>query len=267
MQSLPHRKNLLSWLQLNEHQLDWQLFADPWDQMQRKHNPFRDEQINAILKGAGIYKEEVTTVLDLGCGPGILGRRIHSLRPAVAYFGADGDPLMLTAMQNLLHSSSTYPLLVDIRSHGWLQRYPNHFDAIVSLTALHWLAKVQLAQLYRAVYAALKPGGRLVVGDPFLPDSPSDRKYLHDLQEQNSSLEAGMTWAEFWAAFYERYPIKEMRVAHQDSCCGGDLFEGSDEGYAVSFYLASLEEAGFPSPSIVWKKGLRVVYQGEKPSQ
>jgi SAM-dependent methyltransferase len=174
---------------------------------------------------------------------------------------------MLTAMQHLLLSTSTHPLLVDIRSRDWLQMYQNHFDTVVSLTALHWLTKVQLAQLYRAVLSALKPGGRLVVGDPFLPDSPSDRKHLHDLQEQYSLREAGMTWDQFWTSFYEIYPIKEMRASHQEACCGGDLFGGSDDGYPISFYLESVLEAGFLPPSIIWKKGLRVVYQAEKPFQ
>jgi len=267
MRGLPDQLNLLSWLKANEQQLDWHLFADPWDQMQRKHNPFRDEQIDVILKGACILSEEVHHVLDLGCGPGILGRRIHSLRPQVVYFGADGDPLMLTAMEHLLLRTSTHPLLVDIRSRDWLQTYQNYFDAAVSLTALHWLTKVQLAQLYRAVFSALKPGGRLVVGDPFLPDSPSDRKRLHDLQEQYSLREAGMTWDQFWTSFYKRYPIKEMRASHQETFYGGDLFEGSDDGYPISFYLESLQETGFMSPSIIWTRGLRVVYQAEKPIQ
>lgn len=265
MKTLPDAINLLSWLKQNDHNLDWQLFADPWDQMQRKHNPFRDEQIDSILKAARISDEEVHAVLDLGCGPGILGRRIHSLRASITYLGADGDPLMLTAMKHLLVNSSMQPLLVDIRSQGWLQGYQNYFDAVISLTALHWLTRVQLIQLYKAIHFALKPSGRLVVGDPFLPDSPSDQKNLHDLQEQYSSLEAGMTWDQFWAAFYERYPIKEIRAAHQDTCYGGDLFKGSDDGYPISFYLESLEEAGFTSPSIIWQKGLRAVYYGKKP--
>jgi SAM-dependent methyltransferase len=266
MQNLPVCDNLLSWLQKHGQHVDWQLFSDPWDQMQRKHNPFRDEQIEAILSGAGIAEDEMHTVLDLGCGPGILGRRIHSKRPHIEYYGVDGDPLMLAAMQYLLPSPHMHPLLVDLRSHGWLLQYQNNFDAVVSLTALHWLTKTQLEQLYRAMLAVLKPGGRLVIGDPYLPESTSDRKESLRLQERYRSSETGMTWDEFWAAFYDRYPINEIRAAYQDACFGGDLFQGSDDGYPISFYLNSLGKAGYIEPSVYWTKGLRVVYRGIKPS-
>jgi len=265
MQNTPIGENLLSWLQMYDKLVDWQLFSDPWDQMQRKHNPFRDEQIEAILSGVGIAEVEIHTVLDLGCGPGILGRRIHSKRPHIEYYGVDGDPLMLAAMQHLLPGPHVHPLLVDLKSHGWLLGYPNTFDAVVSLTALHWLTKLQLEQLYRAMLAVLKPGGKLVIGDPYLPESSSDRTELLDLQEQHLSSQTGMTWDEFWTAFYYRYPIREMRAAYQNSRFGGDLFRGSDDGYPISFYLNSLGKAGYINSSVHWSRGLRVVYRGIKP--
>jgi SAM-dependent methyltransferase len=266
MSDIPVGTDFLSWLLQNEQRMDWQLFSDPWDQMQRKHNPFRDEQIDAILQGADILEERMHTVLDLGCGPGILGRRIHEKRPNIGYFGADGDPLMLAALRNLFPSPVRHSLLVDIRSHGWLHQYRSSFDAVVSLTALHWLTKPQLVQLYAAVFDTLKPGGLIVIGDPYIPEPLSDRKELIAFQEQYSSSETGMTWDDFWAAFYEKYPIKNMRASFQDSRYGGDLFQGSDDGYPILFYLDSLKKTGFLCPSVLWKKGLRVVYQGKKPS-
>jgi SAM-dependent methyltransferase len=266
MESIPASQNLLSWLREHDQHVEWQLFAAPWDHMQREHNPFRDEQIEAILSGAGIAGDEIHAILDLGCGPGILGRQILSRRPTIEYYGADGDPLLLAAMQHLLPSSHVHPLLVDLRSHGWLLRYQNTFDAVVSLTALHWLTTQQLEQLYKAMHHVLKPGGRLVIGDPYLPESPSDRKKLLDLQEQYRSVETGMTWDEFWDAFYDTYPIREMKAAYQDSRFCGTLFQGSDDGYPISFYLKSLEKTGYMDSSIYWKKGLRVVYGGTKPN-
>ena len=72
---------LIHWLQINDSLIDWQMFVEPWDSMQLRHNPFRNEQIAAIIKSAGIEHVESPEVLDLGCGPGVLGRHILKLKP------------------------------------------------------------------------------------------------------------------------------------------------------------------------------------------
>jgi trans-aconitate methyltransferase len=83
--------NFETWLEENDQLIDWNLFSLPWDSMQLKHNPFRQEQIEAILHSSGVLHKESPIVLDLGCGPGILGRHILNKRPKAQYFGIDGD--------------------------------------------------------------------------------------------------------------------------------------------------------------------------------
>jgi 2-polyprenyl-3-methyl-5-hydroxy-6-metoxy-1,4-benzoquinol methylase len=65
------------WLKENKMLVDWNLFSAPWDAMQLKHNPFRQEQIEAILTSSGILEKESPMVLDLGCGPGILRKAVY----------------------------------------------------------------------------------------------------------------------------------------------------------------------------------------------
>src|SRR5271157_1179371 len=77
------------WPKENKMLVDWNLFSAPWDAMQLKHNPFRQEQIEAILTSSGILEKESPIVLDLGCGPGILGRQFIHQKPLTRYFGAD----------------------------------------------------------------------------------------------------------------------------------------------------------------------------------
>jgi trans-aconitate methyltransferase len=254
---------LESWIRANKNFIDWKYFASQWDAMQQRHNPFRKDQIETIAALAGILGVESKTILDLGCGPGTLGKRILEHRPDTRYYGMDADPLVLNAAQRLLPNTCHYQIM-DIRTKGWASRYTNTFDCVVSLTALHWLSKVHLKEAFVAIYTALKPNGWIIVGDPFLPENEHEKRMLAAFQEERMALEKGPTWEEYWEELFRMYPIREIYQKYYcDSACD-KLYEGSDDGYPVSFYLDSLGESGFKEASVFWKVGLRVVYGGMK---
>jgi SAM-dependent methyltransferase len=256
--------HFIPWLQENKSRIDWQIFAEPWDAMQRKHNPFPDDQVDTILRASSVLDLPTPQILDLGCGPGILGKHLIRIRPQTQYFGADGDPLMLAALQSLLPDANVHPLHIDLRKPSWMLQYQGKFDSVVSLTALHWLSKDHLKQLFKAIHEVLKPGGRLVIGDPYLPNNESDRFRLKAFQDERISVEKGSTWNEFWDSFFEMYPVRDAYTNYHISLGYQEPFEGSDEGYPLSFYEGSLAEAGFHPVTIFWMSGLRVVYGGTK---
>ena len=162
------------------------MFAEPWDAMQLKHNPFRNEQIAAIIKSAGLENIRAPKVLDMGCGPGVLGRHILMHKPDSKYYGLDGDPLMLSAMQRLLPEKSIIPLLFDLRKVIWATQFNEQFDSVVSLTALHWMSEKYLRVMYALAREVLKPGGTFIIGDPYLPEDEIDRKKLQTQQWESN---------------------------------------------------------------------------------
>jgi len=252
------------WLKKNEALIDWNLFSLPWDMMQLKYNPFRQEQIEAILHSSGVLDLESPVVLDLGCGPGILGKRIAIERPMLQYSGVDVDPLMLSAMQHLLVGIQIRALQIDLRKTEWSHGFRGHFDSVVSLTALHWLSQEHQKQTYKAAYDVLKPGGTFIVGDPYQPEDAEQRKLLETLHNELASKQTGLTWEEFWKGFFEAYPIKEMYTEYHKQQGYQIPFEGSDDGYFLSTHLKALREAGFNTVAVFWKEDLRAVYGGTK---
>ena len=248
---------LIDWLQTNDNLIDWQMFAEPWDSMQLRHNPFRNEQIAAIIKSAGIEHAESPEVLDLGCGPGVLGRHILKLKPGSKYFGLDGDPLMLAAMQRLLPRSS---ILFDLRKMLWAPQFKDHFDSVISFTALHWMTEKHLQILYALARAVLKPGGTFIIGDPYLPDDDELQNYQQVLNQD----QGGMSWNDFWQNFWEKYPIKEIHDEYFQGINNEELFQGSDEGYPLSFHLNALKSAGLQNAEVYWKKNGRAVFGAVK---
>lgn len=91
-------------------------------------------------------------VLDLGCGTGILTKRIAELGADV--LGVDASEQMVeTARRN-------YPELSFLCADATRLSFEQEFDAVFSNAVFHWIA--DQPALLRCVRAALKPGGRIV---------------------------------------------------------------------------------------------------------
>ncbi len=91
-------------------------------------------------------------ILDLGCGPGQLTKKISESGAQVV--GVDSSPSMIgQARQN-------FPELRFVLEDGASLTFDSEFDAVFSNAALHWM--LDPAAVVRGVAKALKPGGRFV---------------------------------------------------------------------------------------------------------
>jgi SAM-dependent methyltransferase len=89
-------------------------------------------------------------VLDLGCGDGVLTKRIAETGADV--LGVDSSDAMLEAARAL-------GLTVE-RADGQALTFDGRFDAVFSNAALHWMPNQRAVA--DGVFRALKPGGRYV---------------------------------------------------------------------------------------------------------
>ena len=89
-------------------------------------------------------------ILDLGCGDGVLTKKLADLGCTVV--GVDASPEMVAASK---------ALGLDARvMDGHALQFEGEFDAVFSNAALHWLR--QPRKVIAGVWRALKPGGRFV---------------------------------------------------------------------------------------------------------
>ncbi len=92
-------------------------------------------------------------ILDLGCGPGQLTKKIAESGAEV--LGLDSSPDMIgQARQN-------YPELRFVLADAAAMQFDNEFDAVFSNAALHWM--LDPAPVALGVAKALRPGGRFVL--------------------------------------------------------------------------------------------------------
>lgn len=89
-------------------------------------------------------------ILDLGCGDGVLTKRIAEAGADV--LGVDSSDAMLEAARALC-------LTVE-RADGQALTFEGRFDAVFSNAALHWMPNQRAVA--DGVFRALKPGGRYV---------------------------------------------------------------------------------------------------------
>ena len=138
-----------------------------WDTQQERYVPDREERFRVVIDvvraatGGG-----AANVVDLGCGPGSLSRRLADALPEVRVVGVDADPLLL-GLGRANTDSRVRLIEADLTNPGWPDAtgLPGPWDAAVSSTALHWLTPADLGQLYRTLAENLRPGGVFVNAD------------------------------------------------------------------------------------------------------
>jgi trans-aconitate methyltransferase len=138
-------------------------------------------------------------ILDLGCGPGQLTKKIAESGAEV--IGLDASPEMIGQARR------NYPELRFVLQDAAGMQFENEFDAVFSNAALHWM--LDPASVVGGVARALRPGGRFVLemggkgnirtivetihtvtGKYRNGPLPASRQYYPSISEYTSILEA-----------------------------------------------------------------------------
>jgi trans-aconitate 2-methyltransferase len=95
------------------------------------------------------------TVVDAGCGSGRVTEQLLERLPQGGVIAVDGSAAMVEKAKERLGDRADY-LVSDLLE----LELPEPADLVFSTATLHWIADHD--RLFRRLYAALKPGGRLV---------------------------------------------------------------------------------------------------------
>lgn len=204
-------------------------------------------------------------ILDLACGPGSLGTRLRGRFPRAQVVGLDFDPVLL-ALAGAAHAGDERRSWVeaDLRDRNWWTRADlGRFDAVVSTTALHWLAGDELTRVYRDLATLLRPGGVLVNGDHVAPDAGEHTlARIAAARRQEAHREADAlgrtTWDQWWDAIAaDPVLVEEWRER-------GRRFgvRHGEEPITLGVHLAALRQGGFVQAGVAWQRWDDVVIVG-----
>jgi SAM-dependent methyltransferase len=238
----------------------WGAWLERWEAQQTRHIPLREERFAVIGDAVEQFAGGSPLILDLGCGPGSLSRRLLDRLPAARAVGVDADPLLLELGRRTLGDMGgrLRLLAADLRDPAWVERLPQSgpYDAVVSTTALHWLTSGELTAVLCAAAGLLRDGGVFVNGDHIMFASGAPRiaaaaDGLGSRLAERSAAAGAEDWATWWDAA-EREPafaaLAELRREHWR-----DHPYVDEPGLTVDEWSSLLAEAGFAECAVLWQ--------------
>jgi tRNA (cmo5U34)-methyltransferase len=202
--------------------------------------PFYKDMVESLVQAAALDRTGPVRVIDLGCGTGVVSKRIKEVFPEAQITCLDMAENMLEMARAKLSSYSGLRfVLSDFSSYSFDGRY----DIVVSSLAIHHLDDPGKKILYAKIHDALAEGGIFLNADLVLGASESlQRLYMRQ-----------------WEAFMlEHRPADEVRT----KWIAG--YAGDDRPAKLADQFQWLNEIGFRAVDVVWKYYLFAVYGGRK---
>ena len=246
--------------QVDTSTIDWPAWAARWEAQQQLHIPRREQRFEVM--GALIeelVRPEPRAILDLACGPGSISRRMLARFPNSSVVALDADPFLLEIGRKTLGDAGgrLHWVQGDLRSQDWSSKVRAWapFEAVLTSTALHWLAAPDLVATYRILGELMRPGGVFFNADHLMVASPASPfgAALRSVRTRLAQPERGdgETWDEWWAAAQA-----EPRFAALLTARGGvfnEVHPRHHEYITARFHQEALTIAGFQETAVVWR--------------
>jgi ubiquinone/menaquinone biosynthesis C-methylase UbiE len=146
-------------------------------------------------------------LLDLGCGPGDILTRIHTMAPKVFLIGFDGSQAMIAlavkriseqGLQNKIHFVQG-----DAKKINFL---PHSLDIVISNSLVHHLSDPRL--FWEEIRRVCKPDGIVLIRDLSRPPSP---EATWDIVEKYSGTEPQLLKDLFFHSLKASFTVAEIR--------------------------------------------------------
>jgi SAM-dependent methyltransferase len=152
---------------------DWQAWQKSWDRQQEWYLPDREERFRIMLDMVEALVGTAPRVLDLACGTGSITARLLARFPEATSTGVDLDPALLTIAEGTFAGDERVGLVTaDLKDADWPAKLPyDSYDAVLTATALHWLHREPLADLYGQVAGVVRDGGVFMNADHMIDET------------------------------------------------------------------------------------------------
>jgi SAM-dependent methyltransferase len=252
---------------MTPYEINAEAWQESWDRQQEAFMPDREERFAAMLAAVDAATGgQPLRVLDLAGGTGSLSLRVLRQFPDAVTTLVDVDPVLLAIARATLPTRGTV-ISADLRTPEWVaalpqrsrsgsQASPHHdYDAVLTATALHWLAPERLTTLYRELRTVLRPGGVLVNAD-HMPDDGlpglSERLAARAQVRREARYAAGavLSWPGWWEQVAADPTLGPLLTQRRE------LFDGDHSREwqpPVSWHHDALRSAGYAEVGLVWR--------------
>ena len=189
--------------------------------------PGNDIQLAIILKTIQHWHDKPKTIMDLGCGNGIIGKYLLASCPGSKGVFIDiSDAMLESAGENLEQFPGSEIIKGDLSSVGWLEVIDKNkpVDIVVSGFAIHHLTDQRKRDLYTEIYEILSPGGIFLNLDHVDSASPEvehlfEQYYIDHLHKFQMNYDPGVKREEVEKIYLERPDKDEDKPVMVDIQC------------------------------------------------
>lgn len=220
--------------------------------------PFADAQTDTLLRVINAAKPEPKTVLDIGCGDGILGKAILLRYPSSRCIFLDfSEPMIESARKNLEPLGSRAEFVAgDFGAENWAELVKAHgpFDVVVSGFAIHHQTDKKKESIYKEVYSLLNGGGVFLNLDHIASSTQwvekiFDTQFIDSLYRAHLKAGSNLSRDEIADRYYYRPDKQENILA------------------TVRAQLDWLREAGYENVDCFFRIFALAIFGGTKPDK
>ncbi len=242
--------------------MDFEQWQTRWDAQQSAYLPDREQRFDTMIDVVEAIAGRAPRVLDLAGGTGSISRRLLARLPAASSVILDVDPVLLTIASGSFAADARLRVCrADLAEPSWaadLGEPEESFDAVVTATALHWLAEERVARLYREVLPLLRQGGVFAnadhMADPGLSSlSETFDRFAAARSERIRAATSAPDWDQFWSELRDE-PELAGGLAERDRRFGGRGGASHTESRPSSaWHVEALTAAGFVETGLAWR--------------
>ncbi|MGI8814261.1 MAG: class I SAM-dependent methyltransferase [Pseudonocardia sp.] len=238
---------------------DARRWLERWDHQQEYYIADREERFAVVADVVtGAVQRPDPLIVDLGAGPGSLSVRLLDRIPRATVVAVDADPLLLGLARAAYRDRPGLRLVEhDLRDPGWVEalELPRRPDAFVSTTALHWLTRTQLGEVYRGCGAVVAPGGVFVNGDHMYDPSKTRLHALAQHVSRQRAARVGLDVSEDWDSWWEAVGDAPELAGLRGERGARPIQHNTPDSPSADEHAELLRAAGFAEVGTVWQVG------------
>ena len=213
-----------------------------------------------LIAAAIPFSEDATLrVLDLGCGPGDVGRAVRARYPKSRIDCLDRDVFLISICiaTNRREGVSGQSFVRDLWDADWCSGLERDYDVVAAANALHWLDARRVCELFKDVFRLLRPGGVFLFVEPACCE-PTFAAGFAEWKSRQPSRYSRENWERFWSRANEILGYDHTKLL-------GSRDSHLDEGMPVSGWVQVLRKAGFESIDVLLRDADEVILAAAKP--
>ena len=220
----------------------------------------KSRDLDLIASAIPFSSNDSLMVLDLGCGPGDVGRAIWSRFPHSRVDCLDRD-LFLIAMCIRMNRRKGVPgknFVRDLSNRDWSTGLSQEYDVVATANALHWLDAPRAGELFTEVFRLLRSGGIFLFVEP----AGAEKVFSAAFTEWKAKQPARYS-QENWQRFWSRANAI-LGYDHTKQLGSRDTPRIGDE-MPVSGWIQLLNNAGFESIDVLLRDADEIMLAATKP--